>query len=225
MQVRAGWCMLENVKAGGHDMSAEAASDNRRTSQTRPALHGDGAALAAAMARAFLDDPFVAYLVPDRERRLRKLPDMFGLLFTLGRPFGAVDVTDNVEAAAIWRPPNTWHIPFHQYLTNGPKLLGIFGPYAFRALQAMDRLEKRHPREPHWYLQAIGTDPPFQGKGFGGMLLRHRLAMVDAARLPAYLEASKESNVPLYVNFGFAVTGEITMPDGPTLYPMWRAAR
>jgi GNAT superfamily N-acetyltransferase len=150
---------------------------------------------------------------------------MFGLLFALGRPFGAIDVTQRVEAAAIWRPPYTWHIPLHQYLTNGPKLLAIFGPYALRALQSMDRLEARHPREPHWYLQAIGTDPTLQGKGYGGALLRHRLAGVDAAGVPAYLEASKESNVPLYANFGFAVTGEIKMPGGPILYPMWRPAQ
>lgn len=206
-------------------MSAEPATEPGTPSPVRSASHADALALSATMARAFRDDPFVSYLVPDRERRVRKLPDMFGLLFALGRPFGAIDVTERVEAAAIWRPPNTWHIPFHQYLTNGPKLLGIFGAHAFRALQAMDRLEKRHPHESHWYLQAIGTDPPCQGKGFGGILLRHRLAIVDAARSPAYLEASKASNVPLYENFGFAVTGEIKMPDGPTLYPMWRAAR
>lgn len=206
-------------------MSAEPASKITMASQARPALHGDGVALSATMARAFREDPFVSYLVPDHERRARKLPDMFGLLFALGLPFGAVDVTGRVEAAAIWRPPSTWHIPFHQYLTNGPKLLAIFGGYAFRALQAMDRLEKRHPREPHWYLQAIGTDPPYQGKGYGGILLRHRLTIADAAGLPAYLEASKESNVPLYESFGFTVTGEIKMPDGPTLYPMWRARR
>jgi len=204
-------------------MRAEPASDaGPSPSRARPALHADAAALSATMARAFRDDPFVSYLVPDRDRRLRKLPDMFALLFALGRPFGAVDVTERVEAAAIWRPPNCWNIPFHQYLTNGPKLLGIFGPHTFRALQSMDRLEKRHPHEPHWYLQAIGTDPPFQGKGHGGALLRHRLAIADAAGLPAYLEASRESNVPLYENFGFAVTGEIKMPEGPTLYPMWR---
>src|SRR5579862_3220301 len=206
-------------------MSAEPAPEVRGASQARSASHADAPALAATMARAFREAPFVSYLVPARERRIRTLPDMFGLLFALGRPLGAVDVTQGVEAAAIWRPPNTWHIPFHQYLTNGPKLLGIFGAYAFRALQAMDRLEKRHPHEPHWYLQAIGTDPPCQGKGFGGILLRHRLAVADAAGLPAYLEASKESNVPLYENFGFTVTGEIKMPDGPTLYPMWRAAQ
>ena len=206
-------------------MSAEPGPEVRTASPARPALYADKIALSETMARAFRNDPFISYLVPDVERRIRRLPDMFGLLFALGRPFGAVEVTDHVEAAAIWRPPNTWHIPFHQYLTNGRKLLGIFGSYAFRALQAMDRLEKCHPPEPHWYLQAIGTDPPFQGKGFGGILLRHRLAAADAAGLPAYLEASKESNVPLYANFGFAVTGEIKMPGGPTLYPMWRPAR
>ena len=206
-------------------MSAEALPLQGGPMQARPAGGDDGAALSATLGRAFLGDPFVSYLVPDHERRQRKLPEMFGLLFKLGRPFGAVDVTQRVEAAAIWRPPNSWHIPFRQYLTNGPRLLGIFGPYTFRALQAMDRLEQRHPREPHWYLQAIGTDPLFQGKGYGGALLRHRLRVVDAAGLPAYLEASRESNVPLYENFGFALTGEIKMPDGPTLYPMWRPAQ
>jgi GNAT superfamily N-acetyltransferase len=206
-------------------MNVASASGQREPSLSRLATRGDAAALAATMARAFQDDPFVSYLVPGDARRRRKLPAMFGLVFKLGHPYGGCDVTERVEAAAIWRPPNSWHIPFHQYLTNGPGLLGIFGGNVVRALQSMDRLEKRHPREPHWYLQAIGTDPPFQGKGYGGVLLRHRLAKIDAAGLPAYLEASKESNVPLYANFGFAVTGEISMPGGPTLYAMWRPAR
>lgn len=201
-----------------------------------PSLHGgplrqrattaaDSVALAGTMARAFLDDPFVSYLVPDHEARIRGLPSMFGLLFKLGYRYSACDVTVGLESAALWRPPNSWHIPFYQYITNGPRLLRIFGRDALRAMAAMDRLESKHPREPHWYLQAIGTDPLYQGRGYGGVLLRHRLAIVDAAGLPAYLEASKEANVPLYTNFGFALTGEIKMPDGPTLYPMWRPPR
>lgn len=193
--------------------------------RARAAILADSAALAATMAHAFLDDPFVSYLVPDQEVRVRRLPDMFALLFKLGSRFGACDVTIGLESAALWRPPGTWHIPLYQYLTNGPRLLGIFGRHALHAMAAMDRLERRHPREPHWYLQAIGTDPAYQGRGYGGVLLRHRLATVDAAGLPAYLEASKEANVPLYENFGFALTGEIKMPDGPTLYPMWRSGQ
>jgi GNAT superfamily N-acetyltransferase len=194
-------------------------------SKARHATGADTAALAAVMARAFLDDPFVSYLVPGEDTRARKLPGLFALLFKLARPYGACDVTVRVESVALWRPPHHWHVPFWQYLTNGPRLLGIFGGNALRALNAMDRLERPHPRERHWYLQAIGTDPQFQGKGYGGVLLRHRLARIDAAGLPAYLEASKEANVPLYASFGFVVTGEIRMPDGPTLYPMWRPPR
>jgi hypothetical protein len=32
-------------------------------------------------------------------------------------------------------------------------------------------------------------------------------------------------NIPIYASFGFEVTGEIKLPDGPTLWPMWRQAR
>ncbi|MGH6877496.1 MAG: GNAT family N-acetyltransferase [Rhizomicrobium sp.] len=194
-------------------------------STARRASDADKVALARTMARAFLEDPFVFWLVPDRDARMRKLPSMFALLFRLARAFSACDVTANVEAAALWRPPDTWHIPFRQYVVNGPHLLRIFGGNTLRALGAMDTLERRHPREPHWYLQAIGTDPAFQGKGYGGVLLRHRLSLIDAEGLPAYLEASKESNIPLYAGFGFALTGEIEIRNGPVLYPMWRASR
>lgn len=191
----------------------------------RSAARADAFALGDTMARAFLHDPFVSYLLPGQERRIARLPNMFRLLFKLGQPYGAVDVTGGIESAAIWRPPGAWHIPFRHYITHGPQFLGIFGTGALHAVLAMDRIERRHPHEPHWYLQAIGTAPEFQGKGYGGVLLRHRLAMIDGAHLPAYLEASKESNVPLYASFGFVQTGEIKMPDGPTLYPMWRVPK
>ncbi len=37
--------------------------------------------------------------------------------------------------------------------------------------------------------------------------------------------SSKASNIPIYASFGFEVTGEIALPGGPTLYPMWRKPR
>ena len=48
---------------------------------------------------------------------------------------------------------------------------------------------------------------------------------LDAEHAPAYLESSNPDNRAYYNRFGFEVTGEIVMPDGPTLWPMWRAAR
>ena len=51
------------------------------------------------------------------------------------------------------------------------------------------------------------------------------LSRCDAEHAPAYLESSKPANVPYYERFGFEVTGETVVPNGPTLIPMWRRAR
>jgi GNAT superfamily N-acetyltransferase len=192
----------------------------------RAATWADAEPLAQTMALAYSDDPLTRFILPDEATRDVRLPRLFRLLFKLGLPYGACEVTSGYEAAALWRPPNQWHIPIWQYITNGAEFLGLFGVGgAARVMSFMDHIEKRHPPKPHWYLQAIGTHPANQGKGFGGVIIRHQLANADASALPAYLESSKESNIPIYTSFGFEVTGEIKLPGGPTIYPMWRKPR
>jgi len=191
----------------------------------RPATAADADAAAATLARAFADDPLICFLLRDEARRPAAMPKLFKMLFKLGLPHGACDVTTGYEAVALWRPPGAWHIPFHQYITNGAAFIDIFGlGGALQVMGAMDVIEKRHPHEPHWYLQVLGTDPARQGKGYGGVAIRRQLALADAAGKPCYLESSKDSNIPIYKNFGFEVTGELTLPNGPTIWPMWRPA-
>ncbi|HXC57573.1 MAG TPA: GNAT family N-acetyltransferase [Rhizomicrobium sp.] len=191
----------------------------------RKAAWSDAGALAATLARAFHDDPVTVHLLPDAAARARALPRMFKLLFKLGLPHGACHVTSGYEAATLWRPPDGWHVKFWDYVANAPELLGVFGGGVFNVMATMDRIEKLHPHAPHWYLQTIGTDPALQGKGYGGLILRHQLAVADAAGTPCYLESSKDTNLPIYQSFGFEITGEIKIPNGPTLWPMWREAR
>jgi ribosomal protein S18 acetylase RimI-like enzyme len=62
------------------------------------------------------------------------------------------------------------------------------------------------------YLQSLGVDPDFQGKGHAGRLLRHMLTRMDIMGLPSYLEASAEQNVRFYERFGFNVVDESTIP-------------
>jgi len=194
-------------------------------SSVRVATAADAEALSQTLGRAFHDDPVTSHLLRDEATRAAKLKRLFSVLFKLGRPYGACYVTSNYEAVTLWRPPTQWHLTLWQYIANGPQLLGIFGSNVLNAMNTMDRIEKVHPKKPHWYLQTIGTDPHLQGKGFGSLIMRDRLAAIDAAHMPAYLESSKITNIPIYKSFGFEVTGEIKIPGGPTLWSMWRDAR
>lgn len=185
----------------------------------------DSAVVSAMLARAFFDDPVMMFMIPDAEARSTKLPRIFKLLLKMALPHGLCQMTQGCETATIWKPPGKWHLSIWDYLANGPQMLGIFGANVFNVMGTMDRIEKVHPEKPHFYLQVIGTDPPKQGKGFASAIMRQQLAVSDAAGLPCYLESSKDTNIPVYRSFGFEVTGEIKIPDGPTLWPMWREAR
>jgi len=174
------------------------------------------------LARAFFDDPLMLHLLRNEAARPKVMPRLFKLLLKLGLPHGGCFVTSGYEAATLWRPPNAWHVHFKDYILNGPEFLGVFGSGVLTVMSTMDIIEKRHPQEPHWYLQVIGTDPVHQGNGYASLILRQQLAVADTQGMPCYLESSKPSNVPIYQSFGFEVTGEIKLPNGPTLWPMWR---
>ncbi|KAF2207131.1 hypothetical protein CERZMDRAFT_102629 [Cercospora zeae-maydis SCOH1-5] len=57
-------------------------------------------------------------------------------------------------------------------------------------------------REGHWYLEIIATDPAYQGKGAGSLMVRYGLQRADEEGSRAFLEASP-SAVRLYEGFGF----------------------
>src|ERR1700722_15553786 len=85
----------------------------------RPASWADADSLADTLARAFEDDPLICFLLKDAAARPAKMPKLFKVRFKLGFPHGPCDVTTAFDAAALWGPPNAWHIPIHQYFTNG----------------------------------------------------------------------------------------------------------
>jgi len=77
-------------------------------------------------------------------------------------------------------------------------------------------MHKRHAPFRHWYFQAIGVDPVFQGKGYAGALLKPMLARIDTEHLPCYLETQNQKNVPIYQHYGFKVVEEGTIPGTET---------
>jgi GNAT superfamily N-acetyltransferase len=161
----------------------------------------DAAPIATLLGRAFDDDPVWRWLLPDDASRVRRMTALFGILLRrVHLPHGSTETTgrgDGAEAAALWDPPGLWSVPLRLQAAHAMPLLRILGTRTPATLRALSAIEKHHPREPHWYLAVLGTDPPAQGNGLGAALLRSRLDRCDAEGLPAYLESSKEQNAIL----------------------------
>ncbi len=168
----------------------------------RQATTDDIAPLARSLARAFLDDPIMTFMTGSKELPLDKGERFFGHMAKIQLTHQHVYVTAGCEAAAIWAPPDKWKLPTPEVIKAIPTLVKVFG-VGVRPLQVLTLVEKNHPKEPHYYLEFLGTDPAHQRKGLGAAVLEPVLAKCDAEGLGAYLESSKDTNVPYYRRFGF----------------------
>jgi GNAT superfamily N-acetyltransferase len=194
--------------------------------ETRRAGAGDIRPLARSLAKAFGDDPVMEWLFgEDARRREARLRRFFGHEAKRHRKHGEVLTSEGCEGAAFWDPPDLWHTSLLDLVRAVPVVAPALGSRLPRTLRGLKMIETAHPRAPHWYLAVLGTEPAAQGKGIGASLLEPILGRCDREGMGAYLESSKEKNILYYQRFGFAVTGEITLPGGPNLWPMWRDPR
>jgi len=190
----------------------------------RRARREDFGPLAAMLARAFYDDPVTAWFYPNPRRRLARATRFFGIRLRQLADQDLIFTTEDHTGAALWTEPGHWREDLRQSLMLLP-MLPVLLPHIRRSTRAVREIESRHPAAPHYYLSVLGTDPEQQGGGIGSALLTPVLHRCDADGVAAYLESSKESNVAFYVRHGFTVTDRIDLPDGPTLWLMWREPR
>jgi GNAT superfamily N-acetyltransferase len=169
----------------------------------------------------------MTWLFPDAAKRPKRLAGMFEILMRRHHlVHGEVLVDDTNAGAALWDPPDKWRIPMREQLRALPSLVRVMGGRTFTGMRGLTETERKHPREPHWYLAVLGTEPASQGRGIGSALMQPILDRCDTEGLPAYLESSKEQNIPFYSRHGFEVTGEIALgKSGPKVWPMWRTPR
>jgi ribosomal protein S18 acetylase RimI-like enzyme len=197
----------------------------------RKATVADVKPISQALARAFHDDPVLTWLFPDERTAPTKMPKFFAVDLSkfwlgLGEVYTAdASSGDSVAGGALWGPPGHWQMGMGTIIRNGPTMIRLLGGRLFKGLQFLSMVEKAHPKEPHFYLAILGTQPADQGKGLGSAMMAPVLERCDSERTPAYLESSKESNIPFYRRHGFEVTQELAFPGGPTVWGMWRDPR
>lgn len=217
----------------------------------RNATAADFPRVANSMASAFFDNPITIWHVPEESRRLDVMRDFFtvllervytrfGLVFTnVGevaggamcikaqedrRPMPGMPLlecrTCNTPRAPD-RLPRNMIIPPDTSAELERALAVVFRDFP-RTLELFELFDAHHPQDPHYYLQFIGVRPERQGSGIGSALLRAVLDRCDREGAAVYLEADERSR-HLYLKHGFEAITQLRLPEGPNVFPMWRA--
>ena len=163
------------------------------------------------------------WLLPDARSRPGRLVRFFDLeLRHVVLPVGRAWTCDPSAGASLELPPGSWRMPIRSQLIHAPSFARIFGRRLPHAAALITSMERRHLREPHFYIPYVGVATAFQGQSIGTRLLRQTLDRCDAERLPAYLEATSERNAELYARLGFEHLDSFTLGGSPPLWPMRR---
>jgi GNAT superfamily N-acetyltransferase len=192
------------------------------------------ATIGGLLAAAFHDEPVTRWLVPDPGRRREVMPRFFTETALQAFTTGAVDIlTDHNDrglAVAVWFDRTTPSVKTTSRSTisniddTGDDPGGVFIQDADRWRLLDAAMSRHHPAFPHEYLMFAGVTPGHQGKGLGTQLLRTHHELLDAAGVPAYLEATSPASRALYSRLGYLDHATpIRVPaGGPTLWPMYR---
>lgn len=179
------------------------------------------AAAVATVVSAFAADPVERWLWPETDLYESCFPDFVsafgGLAFEHGTAWGI----GGSDAVALWLAPGVE--------SDEEAIVSVLSETVSRdkhddLFSTLEQMAVAHPTYPHWYLPWLAVAPACQGRGLGGRLLEHGLAIVDAERLPAFLETPNPRTVPLYERHGFEVIATAQAGSCPPLTSMLRVA-
>jgi ribosomal protein S18 acetylase RimI-like enzyme len=183
---------------------------------------------AAVLADAFQRDPVWNAILSDATVEQREAA--FQTPVRYGLKYGEIYApSENLEGIASWVPGKLSNMTVWRVLLSGALWPGLkLGPSVAKKMGPIfgpiETDRKAHMAgRPFIYLQILGVAPAYQGRGYGGKLIRSLIESSEQARLPIYLETETEGNVRLYEHFGFRVLQQITLPLIDL--PMWEMVR
>ena len=192
---------------------------NEHTVTVETADPDDRRRLVDTLTLAFGSDPLMRWSFPSADDYLRWFPEFVACYAGAAFEEGTAYHVRDGAGAALWLPPET-----EPDADDLVELLQTALPEDRRtdAWTAFERIERRSPDEPHWYLPLIGVEPMHQGNGLGTALVSDAVERLDRNGDVAYLESANPANLSLYLRFGFELLEPIRVGSVPPLFPMIR---
>ena len=168
----------------------------------RASAVADHATITETLAQAFANDPACQWVWQTGELADRVSREFFAVFSSMILEAGEAYLHESSAGAALWLvvdPAND--VPDEAF---GAALAEACGPFVDKLPILDELMGAAHPKHAvHAYLPFIGVRPDHHGRGIGGELLATKLAEVDRAGLPAYLEATTLEATRLYERHGF----------------------
>ena len=192
-------------------------------SDPRPLEIGDVDRAARVFARAFAwHEPWGDWAMPDPSDREERIYARFHSdLLERFIPFGECWTIDAGTATTMWIPPAVPQLASRRSEADYASYGAVAGE--MRAGDAL--IASLKPETAHWYLDTIATDPDLHGRGLGGRLLDHDLAIRDAAGHACALDTHTPENIGFYERRGFEVIGSGPLGEGIDVYMMYRPSQ
>ncbi|MHA2407887.1 MAG: GNAT family N-acetyltransferase [Candidatus Ranarchaeia archaeon] len=158
----------------------------------------------------------------DKRRALTEVMVRFCLKYGI-----VLSTSDNLEGVMAITPHDkdmtTWRV-----IRSGGFFLSVKIASEAKKMKvlsnAVEEAKKSLDLGSYIHLLMMGVSQEFQGKGFGGKLLRALIERAETERKSIYLETQKEENVNFYEKYGFSVKKKIILPE-PLNLPMWLMVR
>jgi ribosomal protein S18 acetylase RimI-like enzyme len=169
--------------------------------------------------QAFYSDPLLNFIYGDKIDEPGKLNWFFKVTFRLAALYGDCFATVEKDGVLMMLPPDQTTLTVGAMYKSG-FLAAPFrmGWASFSRLMTFgDFAEKEHKAaapSDHFYIMTVGVLPERQGIGVGKKLMTKALEIVDANRMPCYLETQNQNNVPIYQRLGFEVVSDKEIPKG-----------
>jgi ribosomal protein S18 acetylase RimI-like enzyme len=158
------------------------------------------------------------YFFPDAAERPDKLLNIFSMLLRYAVLHGEVYANSaTMEGVSVWLPSDKVAMSLWQIFRFGgiSAMLKMSRAEIARSFGYMDyaaTIHERFAQSRHRYLQFIGVDPDYQGKGHGGRLFKFLLNRLDSEQESCFLETQNLENLAFYLHHGFQVVERGTIP-------------